>query len=174
MSLEVMRKTPHTRLRKSAFELHYARKSNLEISNLLKLDTLEKLRKDSVSAKPDTLQVYSFNGAGDVSDHLPMKPKKSTKGVNNYPFLFLEKKHQRSIFESAYTDEPQLAKSGTVHTVTTPNGKILHRKNSSKLIDFNQEHSNRGNGPRGPDGQFTKSPLKQKRTAIIESESKPE
>ena len=35
MSLEVMRKTPHTRLRKSAFEIHYGRKPNTEISNLL-------------------------------------------------------------------------------------------------------------------------------------------
>ena len=90
-SLDVMRKTPHTRLRKSAFELHYGRKPNTEISNLLKIDTLEKLTKNSVSAKPDTLQVYSFNGAGGVSDQLPMKPKKSNKGVSNYSFLFLEK-----------------------------------------------------------------------------------
>ena len=137
------------------------------------MDTLEK-SKDSVSAKPDTLQVSSSNGAGGVSDQLPMKPKKNTKGVSNYPFLFLEKKHQRSKFESAYTDEPQLAKSGTTHTVTTPNRKIIHRKNISKPIDFKQEHSNRGNGPRGPDGLFTESPLKQRQTAVIDSESEPE
>ena len=45
MSLEVMRKTPHTRLRKSAFKLHYGRKPNTEISNLLKLDMLENQQK---------------------------------------------------------------------------------------------------------------------------------
>ena len=92
MSLEVMRKIPHTRLRKSAFEPHYGRKPNTEIINLSKLDMLEKLTKGSVLAKPDTLQVYSFNGAGGVSNQLPMKPKKSAKGVINYPSLFLEKK----------------------------------------------------------------------------------
>ena len=86
-----MRKTTHTRLRKSAFELHYGRKPNTEIRNLSKLDTLEKLTKDSVSAKPDILLVYSFNGAGGVSDQLPMKPKKNAKGVRKDPFLFLEK-----------------------------------------------------------------------------------
>ena len=84
LSLDVMRKTPHSRLKKSAFELHYGRKPNTEISNLLKLDNLEKLTKNSVSAKPDTLQVYSFNGAGGVSDQLPMKTKKNAKGVSNY------------------------------------------------------------------------------------------
>ena len=38
-----------------------------------------------------------------------MKPKKSANGVSNYPFLFLEKKHQRNKFESADSNKPQLA-----------------------------------------------------------------
>ena len=92
MALDVMRKTPHTRLNKSAFELHYRREPNTEISNLLNTDTLKKLTKTCISAKPDTLQVYSFNGAGGVSDQLPMKQKKGAKGVSKYPFLFHEKK----------------------------------------------------------------------------------
>ena len=91
LSLDVMRKTPHSRWKKSAFELHYCRKPNTEKSNLLKLDSLKKLTDHSALAKPDNLQVYSFNGAGGVSDQLPMKPKKNTKGVSNYPFSFLEK-----------------------------------------------------------------------------------
>ena len=88
ISLDVMRKTPHTRLKKSAFELPYGRKPNTEISNLLNLDEIEKLTKRSVSAKPDTLQVYSFSGAGSVSNQLPMKPEKSTKGVSNFFLVF--------------------------------------------------------------------------------------
>ena len=87
-----MRKTPHTKLKKSAFELHYGRKPNTEISNLLSLDNLKNLTKNSISAKPDTLQVYSFSEVGGVSDQLPMKTRKSDKGVSNHPFLFLEKK----------------------------------------------------------------------------------
>ena len=149
-ALDVMRKTPHSRLKKSAFELHYGRKPNTEISNLLNLDEIEKLTKRSVSAKPDTLQVYSFSGAGGVSDQLPMKPEKGAKGVNNYPFSFLEKKHQRNKFESAYSDKPHLAISGTSHTVTTPNGRVIHRKLISKPIEtFKQESNNRGT--EGPD-----------------------
>ena len=136
---------------------------------------LEKLTEGSVLAKPDTLQVYSFNGVGGVSDQLPMKPKKSAKGVSNYPFLFLETKHQRSKFESAYSEKLQIVILDTKHTVTTPNGNIIHRKNISKPItDFVQENSNRGNRPRGPDGRFTKLPSKPKRMAIVETESEPE
>ena len=173
ISLDVMRKTPHTRLKKSAFELHYGRKPNTEISNLLNLDEIEKLTKRSVSAKPDTLQVYSFSGAGGVSDQLPMKPKKNSKGVS-CPFFFLEKKHQRNKLESAYSDKPQLAISGTNHTVTTPNGRVIHRKMISKPIDFNQENTNRGIGPRGPDGRFVKSPSKHQRAMIIDSDTESE
>ena len=91
MSLNVKRETAHTRLGKSAFELHYSRKPNTEISNLLNLDNIEKVTKFSNSAKPDTMQVYSFSGAGGVYDQLPMKLKKNTKGVSNYHLLFLEK-----------------------------------------------------------------------------------
>ena len=96
MALDVMRKTPHTRLNKSAFELHYGREPNTEISNLLITDALKNLTKTCILAKPDTLQVYSFNGAGGVSDQLPMKQKKRAKGVTNYPFLFHEKKNNKT------------------------------------------------------------------------------
>ena len=43
LSLDVMRKTPHTKLKKSqsAFELNYDRKPNTEVSNQLNLDNLK-------------------------------------------------------------------------------------------------------------------------------------
>ena len=97
MALDVMRKTPHTRLNKSAFELHYGREPNTEISNLLNTDTLKELTKTCISAKPDTLQVYSFNGAGGVSDQLPMKQKKGAEGVSKYPSSFTKKNNKTKI-----------------------------------------------------------------------------
>ena len=42
IALEIMLETPHTRLKKSAFELHYGRSPNTEVSNLLNLDNLIK------------------------------------------------------------------------------------------------------------------------------------
>ena len=67
-------------------------------SNLLKLDMLGNLTKHSVSAKPDTLQIYSFSGAGGVSDQLFKNTKKITNNVSKYAFHSL-KKHQKPIFE---------------------------------------------------------------------------
>ena len=67
------------------------------------------------------------------------------------------------------SDKPQLAVWGTKHTITTPNGRILHRKMISKPIsNFIQEQNNRGIGPREPDGRFITSPSKQRRTTVIE------
>ena len=154
LELDVMRKTPHSRLKKSAFELHYGRKPNTEVNNLLKQNCLTV--DSSISAKPDTLQVYSFHGEGGQTDLLPMKAKrKTTKGVSSYPFYFFEKKHQKSKFESPYYEEPRLAINGTKHTVTTHDNRVLHRKHISKPInDVVQEPSSKRQLLRTPDGRF--------------------
>ena len=103
-----------------------------------------------------------------------MKPKKNSKEVS-CPFFFLEKKHQRNKLKSAYSDKPELALSDTNHTVTTPNGRVIHRKMINKpVIDFNQENTNRGIGPRGPHGRFVKSPSKHQRAMVIDSDTESE
>ena len=94
-----MRKTPHTRLGKTAFELQYGREPNNEIGNLLKIDTLKTITNNCFSAKPDTLQVYSFYGAGGASDQLPLKQKKGSKGVSNYQLQFLGHQRSKSSFQ---------------------------------------------------------------------------
>ena len=97
--------------------------------------------------------MYSFNGAGGASDQLPMKQKKGGKGVSTYPFLFHQQKVIKPKMDSAYSDENQVALSGTYHTVTTADNRILHRKHISKPIsEITQEPNNRRTGPRGPDG----------------------
>ena len=68
--------------------MDYGREPNTETSNMLNIDKLKEMAKNSILAKPDTLQVYSFNGAGGASDQLTMKQKQGTKGVSNYPFVF--------------------------------------------------------------------------------------
>ena len=124
--------------RKSALELHYGRKPNTEISNVLKLDTLEIVTKIPISAKPDTLQIYVFNGVGSVSEQLPLEQEKNEKKLAITLFFFLFKKHQKSKLESAYTDKPKIAVSGTEPTVTTSKYRILHTKRFSKpILEFN-------------------------------------
>ena len=166
LALNVMRNTPHTRLRKSAFELHFGRGSNTEWSNMLKLDKTKSITNDSISARPDTLQVYTFSGDGGSSDQLPMKQKrKGAKTVSKYPFQFFEQKKQKGKFENPYSEILQTAVTGTKHTVTTLDNKIIHRKLISKPINtFEQEPTNRGTGARGLDGRFAKKQTKANNT----------
>ena len=126
---------------------------------MLNLNEIKKLTNShSVSAKSETLQVYTFSGEGGSSDHLPMKQKrKSTKTVSKYRFQFFERNNTKSKFESPYSDQLQTAVKGTNHTVTTAENKIIHRKLISKPITpFEQETSNRRTGPRGPDRRFAR------------------
>ena len=47
--------------------------------------------------------------------------------------------------------------------MTTSDNKIIHRKLISKpIITFEQEPTNRGTGPRGPDGRFARKQDKSK------------
>ena len=164
LALNVMRTTPHTRLRKSAFELHFGREPNTEWSNMLKLDKTKSITNNFISARPDTLQVYTVSGEGGSSDHLPMKQKrKGAKTVSKYPFQFFERKNQKGKFESPYSENLQTAVTGTKHTVTTSDIKTIHRKLISKpIITFEQEPTNGGTGPRGPDGRFARKQDKSK------------
>ena len=131
---------------------------NTENSNLLNLDALKDITKDCISAKPDTSQAYSFNGAVGVSDQLPMKQKKGSKGISNVPF-FSTKKITKPKCYSAYSDEIQVAVTGSNHTVATADNRTLHSKHISKPIsELTQEPNNRRPGLRGPDGRFIKSP----------------
>ena len=111
-----------------------------------------------------------------MSDQLIMKSKENAKRVSDYPFRFLEKKHPKPKFQNAHTDEPIIAISGMKQTVTTRNGRIIHRKCISKpIIYFDQNcNNNRGTGPKGSDGRFTRSPSKQKKVYKIESDNEPE
>ena len=93
-----------------------------------------------------------------------MKQKrKLAKTVSKYPFQFFERKNQKGKFESPYSENLQTAVTGTKHTVTTSDNKISHRKLISKPnITFEQEPTNRGTGPRGPDGRFARKQDKSK------------
>ena len=125
-----------------------------------------------ISAKPDTVQVYSFNGQGGQSDLLPMKaPRKTKEAVSNYPFQFLERKINKGKFESACHEKPQTAIGGTKHTVTTTDNRILHRKHISKPIKIvSQETTPRKPQNRGKDGKFARAGKR----ATIEDDSSEE
>ena len=155
LALEVMRMTPHTRLKKSAFELHFGRKPNTELSNLLGTNP-----NANILANPETLQIYSFSNKGQMADILPMRSTKRSAKDNvskTYPFKFLERNPNAKSFDSKYKENVQTAINGTDHTITTQDNRIIHRKLiSNPLKNCLQDNSKRGKGPRNKDGKFRK------------------
>ena len=75
----------------------YNREPNTNISSMLNYDKVKETTKKSVSAKPDTLQVYSFNGGG-VSDQLPRwNRKKGQRELVTIHLQFLKKVQNQSL-----------------------------------------------------------------------------
>ena len=90
-SLMVMRTTVLSTIKETPFERHYGKKPRTERTSYLNLPTdINKF----VSARPETLQVYSFNNGDGEYDQLIMKaPRKLKCDVSNkFPYEFLEKK----------------------------------------------------------------------------------
>ena len=74
-------------------------------------------------------------------------PRKLKEDVSNkFPLLLLEKKQTKNKFKSPYEREPQIAISGTKHTILTNENKTIHRKRASKPINplFKNLFSRRG------------------------------
>ena len=90
-SLNVMRTTIHSSIKETPFERHYKRRPRTEMTSYLNIPTDIN---EIVSARPETLQVYSFNNGDGEYDQLIMKaPRKLKCDVSNkFPYQFLEKK----------------------------------------------------------------------------------
>ena len=78
-SLLVMRTMVHSTIKETPFERHYGRKPRTEITSYLNLATGIN---EIVSARPETLQVYSFNNRDGEYDQLIMKAPRKLKYDN--------------------------------------------------------------------------------------------
>ena len=155
-SLNVKKTTVHSSIKETPFERHYGRKPRTEIHNYLKMSPNKQY---NVSARPETLQVYTFTNGKGAYDQLVMKaPRKLKEDVSNnkFPYLFLEKKQNKGKFESAYENKPQTAVAETKHTIITDKNKIFLRNRISKPLNPISQNplSRRGGNPRGKDGRF--------------------
>ena len=83
-----------------------------------------------ISAKPEILQFYTFANNEGPHDQLVIKAPRNLKEdvSNKFPYLFLEKKVNKTKFESAYDTKPQIAVGGMKRTITKNENKTIHRK----------------------------------------------
>ena len=77
----------------------------------------------------------------------------------NTRFFSLKPKIAKPNFESACSDKPQFALSGTSHTISTPFEKLyIENSKVDHFFDITQEPNNIGAGLHGPDPRFLKTP----------------
>ena len=90
-SLNVMRTSVHSSINESPFERHYGRKQRMEINHYLIMSS--NVKTTSISAKRETLQVYSYASSDGHYDQFVMKaPRKLKEDVSNsFLWLFLDK-----------------------------------------------------------------------------------
>ena len=130
----MLRTTVHSSIKEPLFARNYGRKPRMEIINYLNISPTANT--NVVSAKPGTLQVYSFASYDGRHDQLIMKPPRRFKeGVSNsFLYLFLEQRENNDKFESAYNTKPQITVAGTKPTITTHTKTIKQRERAIKPI----------------------------------------
>ena len=87
-----------------------------------------------ISAKPETLQVYTFSNSEEHYDQRVMKAPRNLKEdvSNKFPYLFLEKKVNRNKYESAYDTKPQIAETSNNETYIYNERKQNNTRKNSK------------------------------------------
>ena len=100
-------------------------------------------------------------------------PESPLSPVSRTPYLCYEKNIHRKTTDSLFKKNPVKIINETKHTVTTENGRKIHKKLVTRPIAFQPNYPNRGKGPRDPVTQrFTKcSFAPEKRGAAEEMES---
>ena len=116
------------------FERHYGRKPRTDSTSYSNFSP--NVKSNDISAKPETLQVYTFANKEEHHDQLVMRaPRKLREDVSDtFSYLLFEKKVNKNKFESAYDTKSQVAVAGTKHTNTDKN-RTLQRKRASKQLN---------------------------------------
>ena len=102
---------------------------------------LEENANQLILAQPTELQVVTINDAeGEMADYLVLNDtRKRSRSVSRKfeKYQFLEKENRPNSMKCGFkTDKILTATKETDHTVTTSNGRIIHKKLASKPLKF--------------------------------------
>ena len=145
-AIKTIRQTMHSTLKMTPFQLHYGRKPRTPITNLIGQPTClltdwKKTITNYILAQPAELQVYTIQDSdGELADYLVLnesrKRGRSVSGdFKNYKFF--EKETKPNAMKCRFkTDKILTAAKETKHTITTTEGKLIHKKLASKPLKF--------------------------------------
>ena len=146
LAIKTIRQTPHSKLNMTPFQMHYGRKPRTAITNLIGrseclLSNWKKTLTNYVSAQPTELQMFTINDSeGEMADYLILNDsKKRNRSVSKEfkQYQFFEKENKPNAMKCRFkTNKILTAVNETKHTITTSDGKIIHKKLASIPIKF--------------------------------------
>ena len=158
LAIKTLRQTPHTKLEMTPFQMHYGRKTRAAITNLFGqpqclLSNWKKTLINYISPQPSELQVFTINDSeGEMADYLILNDSRKRARSVSPEFKqnqFFEKENKSDAMKCNFKTKKVLtARRESDHTITTSEGKIVHKKLASNPIKF--QLSKRPNEQRKP------------------------
>ena len=146
LAIKTIRQNPHSKLNMTPFQMHCGRKPRTAITNLtgrpdFLLSNWKKTLTNYVLAQPTELQMFTiYNSEGEMSDYMILNDsKKKVRSVSREfkQYQFFEKENKPNAMKCKFkTNKWLTAVTETKHTVTTSEGKTIHKKLASKPIKF--------------------------------------
>ena len=128
------------------FQLHYGRKPRTPITNLIGqpnclLTNWKKTLTNYILAQPAELQVFTIpDSDGELADYLILnESRKRGRSVSDSfkSYQFFEKENKPNALKCRFkTDKVLTAARETKHTITTTDGKTIHKKLASNPLKF--------------------------------------
>ena len=146
LAIKTIRQTPHSRLKMTPFQMHLGRKLRTALTNLIgKPDCLlsnwKRTITNYISAQPTELQVLTINDSdGEMVDYLVLnetekRGRSVSRDFENYQFY--EKENKPNSMKCGFkTNKILTAVAETDRTVTTSEGRVIHKKLASKPLKF--------------------------------------
>ena len=146
LAIKTIRQTPHSRLNMTPFQMHLGRKPRTALTNLIGkpeclLSNWKRTLTKYISAQPTELQVVTINDSeGEMADYLVLNDtRKRGRSVsrNIKKYQFYERENKPNPMKCGFeTNKILTAVEEADHTITTSEGRIIHKKFSSKPLKF--------------------------------------
>ena len=143
LAIKTIRQTPHSRLNMTPFQMHLGRKPRTALINIFGkpeclLSNWKKTLTNYILAQPTELQVVTINDAeGEMADYLVLNDtRKRSRSVSRKfkKYQFLVKENRPNSMKCGFkTDKILTATKETDHTVTTSDGRIIHKNSPLNL-----------------------------------------
>ena len=146
LAIETVRQTPHSKSNMTPVQTRFGRKPRTPITNMIRqppclLSNWKTTVTKYILAQPTELQVFTIHDSDEeMADYLVLndnKKKFCSVSSNFKQYQFYEKEDKPNAMKNRFkTKTPLTVVRETGHTITTADGKIIHKKLASNPLKF--------------------------------------